>query len=102
MAPVPSAVAVAVESDDEEARKASIDGQKATISFASGSTFAFGVSLLPSTSSAKPVIGCGCGGDSLGGSDVHKSTWQKSRSRSSGNASLNNGLELGVDKKVEG
>src|SRR6267154_1161832 len=99
MAPVPSAVAVAFESDDEEARKASIDDQKAAISFASGSTFAFGVSLvpLPSTSSAKPVIGCCGGGDFLGGSDVHESTWPKSRSRPSENASLllSSGLEGG-------
>ncbi|KAF8496447.1 hypothetical protein F5888DRAFT_387171 [Russula emetica] len=90
IAPVPSAVAVAVESDDEEARKASIDDQKAAISFASGSTlaFAFAVSLLPSTSS---------GGDSLSSSDMDKSTRPDSRSRPSENASLllNSGLEGG-------
>ena len=63
MAPAPSVVAVAVESDDDEVRKASMDDQKVAISFVSGSTFAFCVSMPPSTSPAKQVIGCCCGDD---------------------------------------
>src|SRR5216684_4691578 len=104
-AAVPSAVTVVVDSEDAEARKASIDDQNAAISFASGSTFVFAASLLSLTSLAKLVSCCNnnccccccCCGSSLGSTDVEEFTRLKSRSRPSENASLllNSGLEGG-------